>query len=56
MLPMPKRHSMLGILLGATCVGALIYLSGLSSTLQLGDATIRGFLLVPSLPTRQMNL
>jgi hypothetical protein len=32
-------------------VGAILYLSGLSATLQLGDADLPGVLLVPDLPT-----
>ncbi|MGQ4808006.1 hypothetical protein NKDENANG_01373 [Candidatus Entotheonellaceae bacterium PAL068K] len=50
MPPIQQGDKILGMLLGATCLGALIYISGLSSTLRLGDASIRGFLLVPSLP------
>jgi hypothetical protein len=41
----------LGLLLGVTCLGILLYVSGLASTLRLGNASIRGVLLIPSLPT-----
>jgi hypothetical protein len=40
-----------GLLLAATCLGAVLYLRSLASTLRLGDANIRGVLLLPSLPT-----
>jgi hypothetical protein len=46
------RHQiMTGTLLGVTCGGGILYLHGLSATLGLGDTSIRGFLLVPALPT-----
>src|SRR5919197_999709 len=46
------RHRIIsGLLLGATLLAVLLYLSGLASTLQLGDAANRGVLLVPALPT-----
>ena len=51
MSPTSQRQISRGIVLGATGLGALLFVSGLSSTLQLGDASRRGFLLVPSLPT-----
>jgi hypothetical protein len=51
MRPRLRRRMMIGLLLGATLLGGLLYLSGLAATLQLGDATVRGFLLVPALPT-----
>jgi hypothetical protein len=40
-----------GLLLGALCLGALLYLYGLAATLPIGDTNIRGMLLIPSLPT-----
>jgi hypothetical protein len=40
-----------GLLLGAALLGAILYLSGLSATLQLGDVESPGVLLVPDLPT-----
>jgi hypothetical protein len=46
-----RRRTTIGLLLGATLLGVLLYLSGLASTMQLGDASARGFLLVPALPT-----
>jgi hypothetical protein len=46
-----RRRITIGLLLGATLLGVLLYLSGLASTMQLGDASARGFLLVPALPT-----
>jgi hypothetical protein len=51
MSPTQRRHLTLMILLGATCLGALLYVNGLSSSLRLGNENVRGFLLVPSLPT-----
>jgi hypothetical protein len=51
MSPTQRRQISLGMLLGATCLGILLYVSGLASALQLGHANIRGFLLIPSLPT-----
>lgn len=45
------RQLMSTVLLATTFLGIVIYLSGLSSTLQLGDTAIAGFLLVPALPT-----
>ena len=51
MVPTQQRRIILGMLLSAMCLGALLFVSGLSSTLQLGNANIRGFLLIPSLPT-----
>jgi hypothetical protein len=47
----PRRRMTKGLLLAATCLGAVLYLRGLASTLRLGDANIRGVLLLPSLPT-----
>jgi hypothetical protein len=41
----------IGLLLGAVLIGILVYLVGLAATMPLGDATVRGFLLVPALPT-----
>jgi uncharacterized protein DUF4129 len=50
MTPLRQRQGMPGLLLGLALLGALLYLSGLSATLQLGDATLPGVLLVPDLP------
>src|SRR5215472_12568337 len=38
------------LLLGAALLGVVLYLSGLSATLQLSDADLPGVLLVPALP------
>jgi hypothetical protein len=51
MTPLRQRQVMPGVLLGAAVLGAVLYLSGLSVTLQLGDADLPGVLLVPALPT-----
>jgi uncharacterized protein DUF4129 len=51
MHPELRRRMIIRLLLGATLLAALLYLSGLAPTLQFGDATRRGFLLVPALPT-----
>ena len=51
MTPLRQRQMMPGLLLGAALLGAILYLSGLSATLQLGDADAPGVLLVPDLPT-----
>lgn len=51
MRPGLRRRMTIALLLGAALLGVLLYLSGLASTMQLGDATVRGFLLVPALPT-----
>jgi hypothetical protein len=51
MRPELRRRMMTGLLLGAALLGMLLYLSGLAATMQLGDAGVRGFLLVPALPT-----
>jgi hypothetical protein len=45
-----RRRMIIRLLLGATLLAVLLYLSGLAPTLQFGDATRRGFLLVPALP------
>lgn len=50
MTPLRQRQGMPGLLLGAALLGAMLYLSGLAATLQLGDADLPGVLLVPSLP------
>jgi len=50
MTPLRQRQVMPGLLLGAAILGAILYLSGLSATLQLGDADLPGVLLVPDLP------
>jgi Domain of unknown function (DUF4129) len=46
-----RRQLIIGLLLGATFMAVLLYLSGLAATLQLGESGVRGFLLVPALPT-----
>jgi uncharacterized protein DUF4129 len=51
MTPLRQRQVMPGLLLGVALLGAMLYLSGLSATLQLGDADVPGVLLVPDLPT-----
>src|SRR4030095_11848965 len=51
MRPEARHQLIIGLLLGAICLAALLYLSGLAATLQLGDSGVRGFLLVPALPT-----
>jgi Domain of unknown function (DUF4129) len=50
MTPLRQRQVMPGLLLGAALLGAMLYLSGLAATLQLGDADLPGVLLVPALP------
>src|SRR5437867_9967273 len=50
MTPLRQRQVMPGLLLGSALLGALLYLSGLSATLQLGDASLPGVLLIPDLP------
>jgi Domain of unknown function (DUF4129) len=50
MTPLRQRQVMPGLLLSAALLGAMLYLSGLSATLQLGDADLPGVLLVPALP------
>ena len=50
MIPLRQRQVMPGVLLGAAVLGAMLYLSGLAATLQLGDADLPGVLLVPDLP------
>jgi hypothetical protein len=49
--PEARHQLIIGLLLGAIFLAALLYLSGLAATLQLGDSGVRGFLLVPALPT-----
>src|SRR5918996_2132825 len=49
--PEARRWVITGLLLGAMLLAVLLYLSGLASTLQFGDAGVRGFLLVPALST-----
>jgi Domain of unknown function (DUF4129) len=51
MRPELRHRVTLGLLLGATLLGVVLYLSGLAATLPLGDAAVRGFLLIPALPT-----
>lgn len=46
-----RRQLIVGLLLGAMFVAVLLYLNGLAATLQLGESSVRGFLLVPALPT-----
>jgi hypothetical protein len=46
-----RRPLIIGLLLGAIFLAVLLYVSGLAATLQLGDSGVRGFLLVPALPT-----
>ena len=50
MTPLRQRQMIPGLLLGAALLGAMLYLSGLSATLQLSDADLPGVLLVPALP------
>src|SRR5256712_10548102 len=50
MTPLRQRQVMPGLLLSAALLGAMLYLSGLAATLQLGDAELPGVLLVPALP------
>jgi len=51
MIPDWRHRMTLALLLGATLLGVLFYLSGLTGSLRLGDPSVRGFLLVPALPT-----
>ncbi len=51
MTPWRQYSMMAGLLLGAAGLSLGLYLSGLASTLRLGDAAAKGFLLVPKLPT-----
>jgi hypothetical protein len=51
MRPEARHQLIIGLLLGAIFLAALLYLSGLAATLQLGNSGVRGFLLVPALPT-----
>jgi hypothetical protein len=51
MRPESRRQLIIGLLLGAIFLAILLYLCGLAATLQLGDSGVRGFLLVPALPT-----
>jgi hypothetical protein len=51
MRPEVRRRVIIGLLLGATFLAVLLYLTGLAATLQFGDAGVRGFLLVPALST-----
>ena len=46
----PQRQILLSLLLGATGLGAVLYISGLASTVSLGNTSRQGFLLIPSLP------
>ena len=50
MTPLRQRQVVPGLLLGSALLGAMLYLRGLSATLQLGDANLPGVLLVPNLP------
>ena len=50
-MSIPQPYTMrLGTLLAIMSLGLVLYLSGLASTLSLGDTSKRGFLLIPSLP------
>lgn len=51
MTPWRQYWMMAGLLIGAAGLSLGLYLSGLASTLRLGDAAAKGFLLVPKLPT-----
>lgn len=51
MTPFQRRQLPSLWLFGAALLAFWLYLSGLVSTLQLGDGSIQGFLLVPTLPT-----
>jgi hypothetical protein len=51
MRPEIRQRVIIALLLGATLLGAVLYVSGLASTLRFGDAAVRGFLLIPALPT-----
>ena len=51
MTPLRQRQALPGLLLSAALLGAILCLSGLSATLQLGDANVPGVLLIPDLPT-----
>jgi hypothetical protein len=42
---------MTGLLLGGACLGIALFLGGLATTLELGNSTVEGFLLIPALPT-----
>ena len=50
MIPIRQRPVTPRLLLGATVLGTVLYLSGLSATLQLSDANLPGVLLIPALP------
>ena len=51
MTPIRQRQVTPRLLLGAALLGVVLYLSGLSATLQLSDADLPGVLLIPALPT-----
>jgi hypothetical protein len=51
MTPLRQRQGTPGLLLSVALLGSVLYLSGLSATLQLGDANRPGLLLIPALPT-----
>lgn len=51
MTPTRQRPVTPSLLLGAALLGTVLYLSGLSATLQLSDASLPGVLLIPALPT-----
>jgi hypothetical protein len=53
MRPGVRRQVIIGLLLGGTLLAGLLHLYGLAATLQFGDASVRGFLLVPALSTPQ---
>ena len=50
MTPIRQRPVTPRLLLGAALLGTVLYLSGLSATLQLSDANLPGVLLIPALP------
>jgi len=50
MTPIRQRPVTPGLLLGVALLGTVLYLSGLSATLQLSDANLPGVLLIPALP------
>jgi Domain of unknown function (DUF4129) len=47
----PRHQTTKGLLLGGACLGIALFLGGLATTLELGNATVEGFLLIPALPT-----
>lgn len=47
----PRHQTTTALLLGGACLGIALFLGGLATTLELGNATVEGFLLIPALPT-----